>query len=123
LVTEFSGDEVTVTAVDQGGPVVAGLGVLSEREIEARERAEGRRVFSAECRGGRHHRPDLILLGDSPEAIEVELSAKSARRLDEIMRAWWRSLGREQFSKVRYRCSAPVLPYLKRPWRGPEPMG
>jgi hypothetical protein len=92
----------------------AGHQVLSEREIEARERAEGRRVFSAECRNGRLHRPDLVLLGERPEAIEVELTAKSARRLDEILRAWRRSLGRGQFAGVRYLCSAPTLPYLQR---------
>jgi hypothetical protein len=60
--------------------------VLSEREIEARERAEGSRVFSVECRSGRFHRPDLIVLGDPPEAIEVELTdKKSVRRLDELL--------------------------------------
>ncbi len=88
--------------------------VLSEREIEARERAEGRRVFSAECRGGRLHRPDLIVLGDLCEAVEVELTAKSAHRLDEILRAWRRSIGREQFGRARYLCSAPALPYVQR---------
>jgi hypothetical protein len=92
----------------------AGHQVLSEREIEARERAEGRRVFSAECRNGRLHRPDLVLLGQRPEALEVELTAKSARRLDEILRAWRRSLGREQFGRVRYLCAARALPYVNR---------
>ena len=92
----------------------AGHQVLSEREIEARERAEGRRVFSAECRNGRLHRPDLVLLGERPEAVEVELTAKSAHRLDEILRAWRRSLGRGQFGRVRYLCSAGTLPYLQR---------
>jgi hypothetical protein len=53
----------------------AGHRVLSEREIEARERAEGKRIYSAERRYGKgFHRPDLVLLGDRPEAIEVELS-------------------------------------------------
>jgi hypothetical protein len=92
----------------------AGHRVLSEREIEARERAEGRRVFSAECRNGRLHRPDLVLLGERPEAVEVELTAKSAHRLDEILRAWRRSVGRGQFAGVRYLCSAGTLPYVNR---------
>jgi hypothetical protein len=92
----------------------AGHQVLSEREIEARERAEGGRVFSAECRGGRYHRPDLVLLDERPEAFEVELSAKSARRLDEILRAWRRSIGREQFGRVLYLCGPRALPYVQR---------
>jgi hypothetical protein len=60
------------------------------------------------------HRPDLVLLGDPPEAVEVELTAKSARRLDEILRAWRRSVGRGQFAGVRYLCSVGTLPYLQR---------
>jgi hypothetical protein len=92
----------------------AGHRVLSEREVEARERAEGRRVFSAECRNGRLHRPDLVLLGERPEAVEVELTAKSAHRLDEILRAWRRSIGREQFGRIRYLCAARALPYVNR---------
>lgn len=71
---------------------LAGHSVLSEREILARERAEGERVFSVERGNGSYHRPDLILLIDPPEAIEVELTDKSARRLDELMRAWRRSV-------------------------------
>lgn len=103
----------------------AGRRVLSEREIEARECAEGRRVFSVECRSGRFHRPDLVILPpDSPSAsdcgviqpiaVEVELTDKSARRLDEILRAWRRSLAAGQFGRVLYRCSARALPYLER---------
>ncbi len=220
----------------------AGHRVLSEREIEAHERAEGKRVFSAECRSGRLHRPDLVLLGEpadtgsasdwgptrpsssrtpfemgpntsasglgcqgssssrtqggrrsertevreradrtedtsswsvdraqargragpssartqdaalggakrksedaamrsvprassgrggsadqlpmrratrviQPIAVEVELSAKSARRLDEILRAWRRSLARGQFAGVRYLCSPSALAYVLR---------
>jgi hypothetical protein len=92
----------------------AGYRVLSEREIEARERAEDKRLLSAECRSGRFHRPDLVVLGDPPEAVEVELTDKSARRLDEILRAWRRSLARGQFGRVRYLCSARALPYVER---------
>ncbi len=141
---------------------LAGQRVLSEREIEARERAEGKRVYSAERRYGKgFHRPDLVLLGDSPSAsdwgpawpsssrtqggqrgertgvreqdgstedaemrratraiqpiaVEVELTDKSARRLDEILRAWRRSLASEQFGRVRYLCSPRALPYVSR---------
>jgi hypothetical protein len=49
-----------------------GRRILSEREIFARERVEGKRIFSAECRSGRYHRPDLVLLGETAEAIELE---------------------------------------------------
>jgi len=91
----------------------AGCRVLSEREIEARERAEGKRVFSA-ARGERFHRPDLVLLDDPPEAIEVELSDKSARRLDQLLRAWRLSVARRQFGRVRYLCSPRALPYVER---------
>ncbi len=153
-----------VAAELEGG----GRRVLSEREIEARERGEGRRVLSAQCSNGRYHRPDLVILPpDSPSApersnefstevsstaawepqgpssprtqgeafagrkgepedtgmrrapaapiaVEVELTDKSARRLDEILRAWRRSLGREQFGRVRYLCSGSALPYVSR---------
>lgn len=92
----------------------AGHRVLSEREIEARERAEGRRVFSAECRSGRYHRPDLVVLGDPPVAVEVELTDKSARRLEEILRAWRRALSAGQFGRVRYLCSPRALAYVER---------
>jgi hypothetical protein len=92
----------------------AGHHVLSEREVEARERAEGRRVLSAECRSGRYHRPDLVVGGDLPQAIEVELTDKSARRLDELMRAWRRALAAGQFGPIRYLCSARALPYVQR---------
>jgi hypothetical protein len=95
----------------------AGYRVLSEREIQARERAEAKRIYSAR-RGDAYHRPDLVLLGESDEAIEVELSAKAARRLDEILRAWRRAVAYKQFGCVRYVCSALTLPYVERMLRG-----
>jgi hypothetical protein len=88
--------------------------LLSEREIFARERAKGKRILSAQCPGGRYHRPDLILLGNPNEAIEVELTDKSARRLDELLRAWRRSVAARQFGRVRYLCSPRALPYVER---------
>jgi len=87
--------------------------VLSEREIVARERSERRRIYSAD-HAGRFHRPDLIVLADPPEAIEVELSDKSNRRLDEILRAWRRAIARRQFSRVRYFCSPRARPFVER---------
>lgn len=93
---------------------LAGQRVLSEREIFARERAEAKRVFSTEGSNGRHHRPDLILFGDAPKAVEVELTDKSARRLDELMRAWRRSIARKQFGAVRYLCGPRALLYVAR---------
>lgn len=140
----------------------AGHRVLSEREIFARERAEGKRVFSAECRSRRYHRPDLVIMPpDSPSAsdwgaawpsssrtqggqrgertsvreqdgstedaemrratrliqpiaVEVELTDKSARRLDQLLRAWRRSLAIGQFACVRYLCSPRALGYVER---------
>jgi hypothetical protein len=88
--------------------------LLSEREILARERAEGKRIYSAEHSYKGFHRPDLVHLGEEPEAIEVELTDKAARRLDEILRCWRRAVGRGQFSRVRYLCSPRALPYIKR---------
>jgi hypothetical protein len=54
------------------------------------------------------------LLGEAPEAIEVELTAKAARRLDAILRAWRRAVARRQFASVRYVCSPGALPYVER---------
>jgi hypothetical protein len=79
-----------------------GQRVLSEREIIARERAAGNRIFSAPITQHRFHRPDLILLGDAPEAIEVELTPKAARRLDRIVRSWRHAAVERRISQVRY---------------------
>ncbi len=81
--------------------------LLSEPEIFARERAEGERVFSAEGRPGRFHRPDLVLLEDPPEAIEVELTNKGASRLDALLRAWRYSIVERKVGGVRYLCRPP----------------
>jgi hypothetical protein len=74
--------------------------VLSEYEIAASERTEGKRIYSAQVRDGRHHRPDLVVLGDLPEAIEVELSDKSNRRLDEILRGWRWAVAEKRFARL-----------------------
>jgi hypothetical protein len=96
----------------------AGLRVLSEREILALERAKAKRIYSAR-RGEAYHRPDLVLLGESDEAIEVELTAKAARRLDEILRAWRRVVARGQFGSVRYLCGPRTLPGVERALQAP----
>lgn len=80
-----------------------GEAVLSEREIIAVERREGRRLYSAELAGGRFHRPDLVLV-DGPIGIEVELSQKATWRLDSIMRGWRSVIGEGRLSGVRYLC-------------------
>lgn len=79
---------------------------LSEREILAQERAHGERVYSAELPGGRLHRADLIRTPDGapPEAIEVELAAKGAARLDELLRAWRRAVSEGRLGGVVYAC-------------------
>jgi hypothetical protein len=92
----------------------AGDHVLSEREIFARERAEGERLLSAELPGGRYHRPDLILLGDRIEAIEVELTDKAAQRLDALLRAWLDAVILKRVARVIYLCSPHALRYVER---------
>ena len=88
--------------------------VLSEYEIAASERAEGKRIYSAHVRDSRHHRPDLVVLSDPPEAIEVELSDKSSRRLDDIFRGWRWAVAEKRFGRVRYLCSPKAAPYVTR---------
>ncbi len=86
----------------------SGVRTISEREILARERAEGKRVFSAALSSGRFHRADLIRVGEdgeTREAIEVELTAKGAARLDELLRAWRNAVAERRLARVVYRCS------------------
>lgn len=91
-----------------------GKRILSEREILAAERFERKRIYSAELRNKRFHRPDLIVLRHPPEAIEVELSDKSNRRLDDILRGWRRAVAEKRIERVRYLCSPRALRYLER---------
>lgn len=95
----------------------AGDRTLSEREILARERAAGERVFSASLSRGRFHRADLLRFdveeGDF-EAVEVELTTKGASRLDELLRAWRRTVAEQRVKRVVYRCSATARPYVER---------
>jgi hypothetical protein len=75
--------------------------IVGERELRREERRSGAPVASAVLRrmGADRpvlHRPDLVLwssAGDNmrPVAVEVELTIKAPRRLEEICRAWARS--------------------------------
>jgi hypothetical protein len=87
---------------------------LSEREIVARERAEGDRHLSAGLPNGRHHRPDLIRIGDTLEAIEVELTLKAPARLDELLRSWRRAVARKRIGRVIYLCSPATQRHVER---------
>jgi hypothetical protein len=94
-----------------------GQRTLSEREIVAREREQGARLLSAELGARRFHRADLLRVGDGeapPEAIEVELTAKGAARLDELLRAWRRAVAERRLSRVVYRCSPHTRAVLER---------
>lgn len=81
--------------------------VLTERELRTAERIEGLPIASAkvgELPGGgpRLHRPDLVLLGgERPIAVEVELTPKSPRRLEQLIRAWRRA---SWVAEARYLC-------------------
>jgi hypothetical protein len=75
--------------------------IIGESELRREERRCGAPVASAILRrdGADRptlHRPDLVLWssasdGKSPIAVEVELTIKAPRRLEEICRAWARS--------------------------------
>jgi hypothetical protein len=49
-----------------------------------------------------------------PEAIEVELSDKSNRRLDEILKGWRWAVLEKKVGRVRYLCSPRALRYVER---------
>lgn len=88
--------------------------VLSERELRAAERASGERAYSIRLPSGRHHRPDLILCGDPPIPVEIELSHKSSRRLGWIVSGWAQGVSDGRFARVLYRCDSGALPYVER---------
>ena len=74
----------------------------------------GERIFSIRLPNGRHHRPDLVLLGELPIPIEVELTQKGGQRLDRIITAWGEAVQKDRFAAVRYLCSVEALPYVER---------
>jgi hypothetical protein len=79
--------------------------LFSEREIVATERAEGSRIYSADLGHGRVHRADMIrLTATGAEAIEVELTAKGAARLDALLRAWRFAVAEGRLKSVVYMC-------------------
>jgi hypothetical protein len=89
--------------------------LLAEREIVAAERAEGARLYSADLGHGRTHRADLIHIGPgAPEAIEVELTAKGAARLDALLRAWRFAVAEGRLARVLYLCPQKTRPLLER---------
>jgi hypothetical protein len=96
----------------------AGERLLSERELGAAERLEGCRVYSAERHQERgHRRPDMIRLGERPEAIEVELTNKAPRRLDQRLRSWRRAIGAQEslrVCRVIYLCPPRTLRHVER---------
>jgi hypothetical protein len=70
--------------------------VMGERELRREEREAGVALASASV-GGSPHRPDLVLWPDGaaderlPVAVEVELTVKAPRRLEDICRGWARA--------------------------------
>ena len=83
--------------------------VLTEREFRFAEQIEGHRIASATVRGdGRRqlHRADLAILADTGTiAVEVELTPKAPRRLQQLVRAWGYATFDKEPAEVRYLCA------------------
>jgi hypothetical protein len=81
--------------------------VIPEREIAFMEHHEGKPFASAQIKNGigkfASHRADLAirLANNELHAVEVELTPKAPRRLEEIIRGWRRSPG---VNAVAYFC-------------------
>ncbi|MCW2984103.1 MAG: hypothetical protein JWR63_1673 [Conexibacter sp.] len=79
------------------------------REIRAAERT-GREIATAQV-GATSHLPDLVVWGAAGPglpggmAVEVELTAKAPRRLEQIVRGWRRAVNQGVVSGVLYVCS------------------
>jgi hypothetical protein len=94
---------------------LAGEKILSEREIVARERAEGARLWSAAVGRARFHRADLLAVrAEGAVAIEVELTVKAAARLDAILRAWRFAVAEGRLAGVTYHCAPRVRPFVEK---------
>lgn len=83
--------------------------VLTEREILMVESIEGRRIASVkvgESRGiERFHRADIaVLQQEGTIAIEIELTPKAPRRLENLIRAWRNAIVRGDIARVQYFC-------------------
>ena len=75
------------------------------------QQIEERPIASAEV-GESHygaprlHRPDIAVLAESGTiAIEVELTPKSPRRLEGLIRAWRRTIASRVVAEVHYHCA------------------
>lgn len=74
-----------------------GARIISAAELQLEEAIEEKPIASAEVGSeangsSRLHRPDLVVVnGERPLAIEVELTPKSPARLERIMRGWRRA--------------------------------
>ena len=83
--------------------------ILTEREIALAEAIEERPIASIEV-GTIHgrprmHRADLAVLREEGTiAIEVELTPKAPRRLENLLRHWRRAMGTRVVSEVHYLC-------------------
>ena len=70
---------------------------ISEREVRLAELLAEKPLYSAgvgrtDSEAPLLHRPDLVIVaGERPIAVEVELTAKAPRRLERIVRGWRRS--------------------------------
>jgi hypothetical protein len=91
-----------------------GAKVLSERELLAAERIAGQRIYSASMSERGFHRPDLVVLADVVEAVEVELTPKAPARLDSILRAWRRAVMDGKAGRVRYYCAPAAADPVRR---------
>jgi hypothetical protein len=89
------------------------------REIRAAERATGREVATAQV-GSSSHLPDLVVWGPAGPGlpggvgVEVELTVKAPRRLEQIVRGWRRAVSQGVTSRVLYVCSPEALRAVER---------
>src|ERR1044072_4410022 len=98
---------------------LAGYELLSEQELLADDRFYGDRcsaiqVPAANGRTG-HHRPDLLVTDEhSQRAVEVELTPKAPRRLDDLLRAWRLAVIQGSTDGVIYLCPPDMVPVVDR---------
>jgi hypothetical protein len=85
--------------------------VLTEREIRFTEQLEERPIASAEVGtlpngAPRMHRADLAVLAEAGTiAVEVELTPKTPRRLQTLIRAWRYEVAGGKVKEVHYHCA------------------
>ncbi len=80
--------------------------VFTEQQVALAEAIEQTRIASTEISDlpdgrPRFHRADLLVSGEKPIAVEVELTPKAPYRLRSIIRAWRRA---QCVTQVRYYC-------------------